>query len=57
MVLFTINKTHGKQVPLPIPEAGTVKVPNVFDERCEGEIVCEPRKEIAILTDSSLIRN
>ena len=25
MVLFTINKTHGKHVPLSIPEAGTVK--------------------------------
>lgn len=57
MALFTINKTHGKHVPLPIPEAGTVKVPNVFDVRCEGEIAREPKNEIAILTNSSLIRN
>ena len=57
MVLFTINKTHGKHVPLPLPETGLVKVPNVFDVWCEGEILREPRSEIAILTNSSLIRN
>ena len=57
MVLFTRNKTPGKNVPLPLSETGTVKVPNVFDVRCEGEILREPRSEIAILTNSSLTRN
>lgn len=57
MVLFTINKTHGKHVPLSIPEVGTVKFPNVVDVQCEGEIARVPRNEFAILTNSSLIEN
>lgn len=57
MVLFTINKTHGKHVPLSIPEAGTVKFPKVFDVLCEGEIARVPGNGFAILTNSSLIEN